>query len=57
MLLAGPDGTAPRGAFLAGMHDAVVLTSFTGRQQGVQVDLTPAPASPRAATLTPESVS
>jgi AraC-like DNA-binding protein len=41
LLLAGPDGTAPRGAFLAGMHDAVVLTSFTGRQQGVQVDLTP----------------
>lgn len=41
LLLAGPDGTAPHGAFLAGMHDAVVLTSFTGRQQGVQVDLTP----------------
>lgn len=39
--LHGPAGpTVPR-AFLAGMHDAAVLTEFTGGQYGVQVDLTP----------------
>lgn len=39
--LDGPDGIGRRDAFLAGMQDAAVLTTFTGRQQGVQVDLGP----------------
>lgn len=42
--LAGADG-GTRGAFLAGMHDAAVVTTFAGHQQGVQVDLTPLGAS------------
>ncbi|MGH3981955.1 MAG: hypothetical protein ACRDST_04475 [Pseudonocardiaceae bacterium] len=27
-------------AFLAGMHDAAVITEFAGHQQGLPVDLT-----------------
>ncbi|MDN5916978.1 MAG: helix-turn-helix transcriptional regulator [Pseudonocardia sp.] len=39
--LRGPGGAVTSGAFLAGMHDAAVLTEFTGEQHGLQVDLTP----------------
>ncbi|MGD9528388.1 helix-turn-helix domain-containing protein [Pseudonocardia sp.] len=39
--LHGPAGPVVRRSFLAGMHDAVVVTEFTGDQAGVQVDLTP----------------
>ena len=39
--LRGPTGTTERTAFLAGMHDAAVLTEFVGEQRGVQVDLSP----------------
>lgn len=39
--LRGPGGARTSGAFLAGMHDAAVLTEFTGEQYGLQVDLTP----------------
>ncbi|MGE3289589.1 MAG: helix-turn-helix domain-containing protein [Pseudonocardia sp.] len=39
--LHGPAGPVVRRSFLAGMHDAAVLTEFTGDQAGVQVDLTP----------------
>lgn len=38
---AGPGGRARSAAFLAGMHDAAVVTAFAGHQQGIQVDLTP----------------
>ncbi|SHL24529.1 transcriptional regulator, AraC family [Pseudonocardia thermophila] len=37
----GPAGPSAPGSFLAGLHDAVVLTEFVGLQRGVQVDLTP----------------
>lgn len=39
--LYGPAGPTVPVAFLAGMHDAAVITEFTGHQQGVQVNLTP----------------
>lgn len=39
--LHGPAGTSVPMAFLAGMHDAAVITEFVGAQCGVQVDLTP----------------
>lgn len=39
--LDGPSGTSVPMAFLAGMHDAPVITQFVGGQCGVQVDLTP----------------
>jgi hypothetical protein len=39
--LFGPAGPSAPASFLAGMHDAAVLTEFAGRQHGVQVDLTP----------------
>ncbi|MFC5994063.1 helix-turn-helix domain-containing protein [Pseudonocardia hispaniensis] len=39
--LDGPAGPLVPRSFLAGMHDAAVLTEFTGAQHGVQVDLTP----------------
>lgn len=39
--LYGPAGPTIPVAFLAGMHDAAVITDFTGHQHGVQVDLTP----------------
>jgi AraC-like DNA-binding protein len=39
--LHGPAGPVVRRSFLAGMHDAAVVTEFTGTQAGVQVDLTP----------------
>lgn len=39
--LDGPDGTSAPTAFLAGLHDSTVTTSFVGHQAGVQVDLTP----------------
>lgn len=39
--LHGPAGPVVQRSFLAGMHDAQVLTEFTGHQAGVQVDLTP----------------
>ncbi|RZT86101.1 helix-turn-helix protein [Pseudonocardia sediminis] len=41
MRLDGPGGTVTTGAFLAGMHDAAVLTTFAGEQHGLQADLTP----------------
>jgi AraC-like DNA-binding protein len=37
----GLGGPEVQGAFLAGIDDASGTTSFTGRQRGVQVDLTP----------------
>ncbi len=39
--LYGPAGPTVPVAFLAGMHDAAVITEFTGHQQGVEVALTP----------------
>lgn len=39
--LLGPAGPSAPASFLAGMHDAAVLTEFTGGQHGLQVDLTP----------------
>ncbi len=39
--LYGPAGPMVPVAFFTGMHDAAVITEFTGHQQGVQVDLTP----------------
>lgn len=39
--LHGPAGPTVPVSFLAGMHDAAVITEFTGVQHGVQVDLTP----------------
>ncbi|MEJ3654746.1 helix-turn-helix transcriptional regulator [Actinomycetes bacterium KLBMP 9759] len=39
--LDGPAGPTSPTSFLAGMHDAAVITAFSGRQHGVQVDLTP----------------
>lgn len=39
--LFGPAGPSVPASFLAGMHDAAVITEFTGGQHGVQVDLTP----------------
>jgi AraC-like DNA-binding protein len=39
--LSGPAGPTVPNSFLAGMHDAAVITEFTGAQHGVQVDLTP----------------
>ncbi len=39
--LSGPAGPTVPASFLAGMHDAAVITEFTGAQHGVQVDLTP----------------
>jgi AraC-like DNA-binding protein len=39
--LFGPAGQAVPVSFLAGMHDASVITEFTGAQHGVQVDLSP----------------
>lgn len=39
--LDGPAGPLVPSAFLAGMHDAVVVTEFTGDQHGLQVDLSP----------------
>lgn len=39
--LHGPAGPTAPASFLAGMHDAAVITEFTGPQHGLQVDLTP----------------
>ncbi|MHA6782390.1 helix-turn-helix domain-containing protein [Pseudonocardia saturnea] len=39
--LHGPAGPTVTTSFLAGMHDAAVVTEFTGVQHGLQVDLTP----------------
>jgi AraC-like DNA-binding protein len=39
--LFGPAGPSAPASFLAGMHDAAVITEFCGAQHGVQVDLTP----------------
>lgn len=39
--LLGPAGPSAATSFLAGMHDAAVVTEFTGAQHGLQVDLTP----------------
>lgn len=39
--LHGPAGPTVSTSFLAGMHDGVVVTEFTGVQHGLQVDLTP----------------
>ena len=39
--LHGPAGPSVPASFLAGMHDGPVLTEFTGRQHGLQVDLSP----------------
>jgi AraC-like DNA-binding protein len=39
--LFGPAGPTAPASFLAGMHDAAVITEFTGAQHGLQVDLTP----------------
>lgn len=39
--LYGPAGPTVPASFFAGMHDATVITEFTGAQHGVQVDLTP----------------
>ncbi|GAA5137925.1 helix-turn-helix domain-containing protein [Pseudonocardia adelaidensis] len=39
--LHGPAGPSVPASFLAGMHDGPVLTEFTGRQYGLQVDLSP----------------
>jgi AraC-like DNA-binding protein len=39
--LYGPAGPSVPSSFLAGMHDAAVVTEFAGVQRGVQVNLTP----------------
>jgi AraC-like DNA-binding protein len=39
--LHGPAGPSVPSSFLAGMHDAAVVTEFVGVQRGVQVNLTP----------------
>jgi AraC-like DNA-binding protein len=39
--LHGPAGPSAPASFLAGMHDGVVHTEYTGHQHGVQVDLSP----------------
>jgi AraC-like DNA-binding protein len=39
--LFGPAGPTVPTSFLAGMHDAAVLTEFCGAQHGLQVDFTP----------------
>lgn len=39
--LFGPAGPTASASFLAGMHDAEVITEFRGPQHGLQVDLTP----------------
>ncbi|WP_181781862.1 helix-turn-helix domain-containing protein [Pseudonocardia pini] len=39
--LYGPAGPSVPRSFLAGLHDAAVLTEFRGDQHGMQVDLTP----------------
>ncbi|MGI5130803.1 helix-turn-helix domain-containing protein [Pseudonocardia sp. CA-107938] len=39
--LHGPAGPSVPGSFLAGMHDAAVVTEYVGLQRGVQVNLTP----------------
>lgn len=39
--MVGPGGRDRSAAFLAGMHDGAVVTALAGRQQGIQVDLTP----------------
>lgn len=39
--LHGPAGPTVPTSFLAGLHDAPVITEFTGAQHGLQVDLTP----------------
>ena len=39
--LFGPAGPSVPSSFLAGMHDAAVMTEFVGLQRGVQVNLTP----------------
>lgn len=39
--LAGPAGVSRPTSFLAGMHDAAVVTEFVGAQAGVEVQLTP----------------
>ena len=39
--LHGPAGPSVRPSFLAGMHDAAVVTEFRGEQHGMQVNLTP----------------
>ena len=39
--LAGPAGPSTTASFLAGVHDAAVITEFAGVQHGLQVDLTP----------------
>ncbi len=39
--LDGPSGHSTPGSFLAGLHDAAVITEFVGVQRGVQVNLTP----------------
>ena len=39
--LYGPAGPSVPSSFLAGMHDAAVVTEFVGVQRGVQVNLTP----------------
>jgi AraC-like DNA-binding protein len=39
--LHGPAGPSAPASFLAGMHDGVVHTEYTGHQHGMQVDLSP----------------
>jgi AraC-like DNA-binding protein len=39
--LVGPAGPLAPASFLAGVHDAAVITEFVGPQHGVQVNLTP----------------
>ncbi len=39
--LYGPAGPTVPGAFLSGLHNKPVITEFSGRQRGVQVNLTP----------------
>jgi len=39
--LHGPAGPTVPAAFLAGIHDAAIITEFTGHQHGVQVNLSP----------------
>jgi len=39
--LHGPAGPTFPAAFLAGIHDAAIITEFTGHQHGVQVNLSP----------------
>lgn len=41
LALDGPSGRSAPTAFVAGLQDGPVMTSFTGHQRGVQVDLTP----------------